>query len=1118
MRIKLLCCLMVFLLALPVAAKPPKGDYTAPSSAIIDNTTFISANRILMFVTNHGNFGRDLGGIFGHDYGTWYPYPVGQDTSIINGSVLQDYTPNYASGLWVGAIDSATGDIRIVISEYDSEYVPGPMSGGTFMPDAAEFKVYKLYADSLANNPNQAYLDYMTYGPALGAPFWEEDTYDDEGNLIGEAGEPRIYGDQFLWAVYNDADPNQHQNDAGTTAPLGLEVKQALFAFTRDDPLGDVVFMRYRIFNKGNRTLENCYFSLWCDPDLGLAGDDLVGCDTILGLGFCYNGDNDDGQYGPLPPPCWAFDFFQGPMVAGEEADTAIMWDFQRFPGMKNLGMTSFNKYINGTDPDNFNQTYWFMQGLTKTGSAYSYNGQVLTFVLSGDPVAGTGDLDFAPDDRRWMQTTGPITFRPGDSTEIVAASIAAQAVDRKTSISLMKFYDRFAQLTYDSAFVVLKPPARPVVSASKDEGQVVLYWTDTSEIDHGTYPFEGYAIYQGASPSGPWSRITNLDINNNIEDVFDEVFDPTTGVPEVRLVQNGTNEGIKRWIVIDEDIIRGVPIKDANTYHYRVVAYCAFPEGPLGLRVLSSNATVSLAPQPPPAGYSFEAEMEETLPVTHVAGVSGGVITPIVVDPNALTGDTYRIVFADTPGIVIDTIVPDPINEPNVVIYDSTNIAWHLMNVTTGQTLLMWQTNQNNDNDYMVTEGFMVKVSGPPPGFDGFSVVANADGPLDPPDAGAFNFADFPVPTFRDEEGYITDAQQVYRDANGRHGQWGFHTADVGGGTCSGSTWDDYEAFLERCLRSDNATRVGIYDFEMRFTGTYDDPGVGGSYGIEWYNDDNVFWVPFELWRTGLGTPDDPSDDVRLPFAIIDDYGLGNEGNDEYGLESWGCDATGSGDWEHSCSSLNNDPWTDWVYWWLPADDSPGEAGYNACVADMQAGVFDGSLLTGGGTATAEILARQVLVSWNGGEEPPFVQDLPEQGTVFRLTTGKPNASNDVFEFTTRAKTFAASESVLDAIRAVPNPYYLRGPYDPNPGASAIIFHNLPEVCTIRIYNLGGDLVRTLDKDQIDNGMLTWDVLTENLLPVASGIYIYVVDAPGFGTKVGKLAVFVQQEVLDIY
>jgi hypothetical protein len=480
---------------------------------------------------------------------------------------------------------------------------------------------------------------------------------------------------------------------------------------------------------------------------------------------------------------------------------------------------------------------------------------------------------------------------------------------------------------------------------------------------------------------------------------------------------------------------------------------------------------------------------MGDVLTVTHTAGVSGGVIEPMVVDPVALTGDSYRIVFADTLGIIIDTIIPDPINFPEDTVFDSTNIAWHLINVTNNDTLLMWQTNQEGDNDYQVTEGFMVKVAGPPPGFNSFEVVANADGVVDPPDAGAFWFRDFPVPTFNDPDGYITDAQQVYRDADGHHGQWGFHTAD-NGGSCSEGAGDrgPYDKFLERALRNDNATRVDIYDFEMRFTGSYDDPGTNGGYSIEWFNDDNVFWVPFELWRIGVGTPDDPSDDVRLMGAIIDDYGLAWEGDDVYSLESWGCGATGSGDWEHSASGANNDPFTDWVYWWLPTDETPGE-----------------------------IMARTVLVSWNGGEEPPFVQDLPELGTVFRMTTAKPNAASDVFEFSAPALTKTASADALDQIKAVPNPFYLTGGYDPNPGVYAIKWHHLPEECTIRIYNLGGDLVRTLEKDGED-AIASWDILTENGLPVASGIYIWVVDAPGFGTKVGKMAVFVEQEVLDIY
>jgi len=111
-----------------------------------------------------------------------------------------------------------------------------------------------------------------------------------------------------------------------------------------------------QIYNKGIKTLNQCYFSIWSDPDLGTAGDDLVGCDTTLGLGFVYNETNDDSQYGEAPPAL-GIDFFQGPMIDTlidptlTKLDTALMWG-QKYPYSKNLGMTSFNKYINGTDPD----------------------------------------------------------------------------------------------------------------------------------------------------------------------------------------------------------------------------------------------------------------------------------------------------------------------------------------------------------------------------------------------------------------------------------------------------------------------------------------------------------------------------------------------------------------------------------------------------------------------------------------------------------------------------------------------------------------------------------------------------------------------------------------------
>ncbi|KAA3635402.1 MAG: hypothetical protein DWP97_04820 [Calditrichaeota bacterium] len=1116
MKIKLLACLLVFLFALPLIAAPPlqQGKLVQNNSASVDNTTLIDINRILMFVTNHGNFGRDLSGLFGHDYGTWYPFTG--DTSDYHTGVVSNYTPNYASGLWVGAIDSASGDTLTTISEYSSEYVPGPMSGGTFLPDSPNYRVFKLWKDSLKNNPSVDYQDYLTYAvPDQGAPVWKltdgalfVDSLGDSLILsidstatppdtveLGYLNDPQVIGDQFLWSVYNDADPAQHANIE--TAPLGIEVKQSIYGFKRDDPLGDIVFMRYRIYNKGNKTLENCYMSIWADPDLGSSGDDFVGCDTLEGLGFVWNDNVIDANYDPNPVPAMGFDFLQGPLVAKTESGQpdGKMWG-QVYTDSTNLGMTSFNKYINGTDPDDEFQVYNYMRGLTRDGQDYTYNGQVLRYVLSGDPVSGQGDIDVASADRRWMQSTGPVTFRPGDSTEIYAAMILGQAIDNKVSISLLRYHDRFAQLTYDNDWRTIDPPAPPVLTSYKDENSISIGWTDTSEVDPGTYAFEGYAVFQGSTPNGPWKKITTFDYNNTIEDVFDETFNPNTASFEIVKVVDGDNFGIKRYLTITEDVINGGEIINLTEYHYRVEAYGVNVDAPLGLQVTRASATISVTPELKVPDIVYDVDPGDVLEVTHTAGVSDGVISPIVVNPQQLTGHTYRIEFADTLGIVVDTTQFDPINDPDSLLYDSINVAWHLYDVTDGVYKLMWQTNQSGDDSYLTIDGFTVKVAGPAAGFKSFEVVQNGAGAIDPPDPGAFSFQDFPTPG----DGNPTDAQQV------GDGHWGFHTAD-NGGTNDGGTRGSYAAFLERVMRNDNAEDVGIYDFEMRFT-------AGTHYAVGAFENapEPIYTVPFELWRIGISTPNDPSDDVRMLPWMID-----ADASNTYNLQGWGDSNNGAGDYEHSASSANNDPQTDWVYWILPADDSPGEAGYNADVATFDMGnmnvgtyAFDGE----------EVMARTVLVNWNGGSEPPFNQDLPEEGTVFRLITGKPNSSSDVFTFSTPAPSALASKSeeLLDKIVAVPNPFYLSSTYNDNPGSYTLKFYHLPTECTITIYNLAGEYIQTIDKNDPNTSVAEWDILTENGLPVSSGIYIYVVDAPGYGQKIGKMAIFVQQEVLQIY
>jgi hypothetical protein len=126
----------------------------------------------------------------------------------------------------------------------------------------------------------------------------------------------------------------------------------------------------------------------------------------------------------------------------------------------------------------------------------------------------------------------------------------------------------------------------------------------------------------------------------------------------------------------------------------------------------------------------------------------------------------------------------------------------------------------------------------------------------------------------------------------------------------------------------------------------------------------------------------------------------------------------------------------------------------------------------------------------------------------------------NDFWTFTTTAAergNVAAARSELARTKAVPNPYFAHSAYELSQFNRVIKFTHLPERCTIRIFNLAGDPIRTLDKND-GTSLTTWDLQTDRGLPVGSGVYIFHIDAPGVGTHVGKVAVFMEKERLNVY
>ena len=121
----------------------------------------------------------------------------------------------------------------------------------------------------------------------------------------------------------------------------------------------------------------------------------------------------------------------------------------------------------------------------------------------------------------------------------------------------------------------------------------------------------------------------------------------------------------------------------------------------------------------------------------------------------------------------------------------------------------------------------------------------------------------------------------------------------------------------------------------------------------------------------------------------------------------------------------------------------------------------------------------------------------------------GATNFWNPLYTFSTAnvatdlGNTEALSDA-LDQINVVPNPYYAYSAYESSKLDNRIKITNLPEVCTISIFNLQGVMVRQFSKaDPLTS--LDWDLKNEQNVPIAGGIYIIHVDVPGIGNRTLK-------------
>lgn len=1105
---KIMTCVIIvaLLFALGLTAAPADGQPLSKTAA-----------------ATAGQVTRTLSNISNWSYWVYYNGQTGHAPDGSSGGVYPRGTAGaiYQDGfVWGGRVNGSTTDIRVGGQTYNIGTVPGwVITGGDYgshviassadprvrvyrirqdyeslthaqlVQDAAEQNMVDASSVTTAMTQeiiDQYALDWEEWPVDLGAPYYDIDT---DGAWTDGVDIPGIaQADQVVWYVCNDYNQSATTGLYGSN-PIGLELQTTLWAYNQPGVrLGQIVFRSNKLINKSNYTMTDMYVSMWADPDLGSASNDFCGCDTVLSLGYAYNGEATDSDYDAfdLAPPAFGYDFFQGPVVAGAANDTAI-FELDYLPGYKNLPMTSFGWFSAGSpisDPDlgeysGTLQFYNLMRGYVPTDDVINptpwYEGNnsanaETKFPLWGDPVAGTGDLDgaaggyFPPGDRRICLSSGPFDFAPGDVQEVVVAILGGLGANAIGSVADLKTTDAVAQQLFDGLFrEVPKPPVSPNVTARPFEQSIVLEWgsdvarvAQIEETEVSGYVFEGYNVYQlphGTATKDQAVRIATYDLDNGIKLIYENRTPAAYEGEEVSVpIIYGNDGGVQRYIIIEWDYINNKPLYEGSTYYFAVTAYNQnHDEGRLAEKAMESSVVpMAVTLQEPLPGVGLNAAVQSQIPVEHTAGASGGQLAVTVVDPFAITGHDYKVTFT--------------YNE------DSTEVLFNVIDVTDGNTLLSSGNAQVSDLSEKagapVVDGLEIKVAGPPSGIK--HVIQ-----LDAPNG---NMVDNNL--FLNLN-YTGDGSQPWHRAGGALPFYLDNPLHALNGAWAAAVFDRFQSF-------------GTSDIEIVF----------GDSSVAWsYLNDVVLTekVPFAVYKYDLdGT-------IRRLFpAIYDGMVTGTDGTWDYG--------TGEGYFGGEAFER--------IY----AYDNSAD-GYK--VADEAAYI-----------AANDIYAAPSSTGWGSPDNPyvyPQLNNLiiamyvdppaapPANGTVIRFNTHKPNDITDVFEFSTAGLDPTSSDSLLalaiEKINVFPNPYYAYNELSTSPYNQYVTFTHLPAKATIKIYNLAGVLVRTISHDNAAAQFAQWDLMNASNIPVASGMYIAHIDMPDVGEqKILKFMIIQSKQILEYY
>ena len=510
------------------------------------------------------------------------------------------------------------------------------------------------------------------YSASKGDYPWYDDILGKDDIVCGSDRRISLFGDETHWWVFNDKG-NIHTETNGEPIGMEIRAQAFVFATNDEvnrmtfynyelinrgtQTLYNTYFSQYVDADLGNYADDY----VGCDVTRGLG---------YCFNGDNFDQDNAGKKGYGSNPPAIGVDFFEGPYQDADNFDNpgphkdpitkkftipsvtdainqkGIVYaglgigygdgiaDNERF-GMKRFNYYTANASQNQADPTTAANFYNYMNGKWRFGDRTVFGGtgfpgsagstSVFTdYMFPGDSDTlnwGTGGIDPGfknwseqtnnnpAGDRRFVQSAGPFTLRPGAVNNITVGIVYARSTegDLLASVRSLKRADTKAQALFDNCFRILEPPSAPKLTIQELNRELILMLENPStsnnknekyieedfniaDPDNGilidkNYRFEGYQIYQMKTKDGSIADIGNTDkarlvaqcdVKNNIKNIINFEFDEELGfsIPTVKVIAD--NRGIKHSFKVTEDQFSSGERRLVNfkQYYYIAVAY----------------------------------------------------------------------------------------------------------------------------------------------------------------------------------------------------------------------------------------------------------------------------------------------------------------------------------------------------------------------------------------------------------------------------------------------------------------------------------------------------------------------------------------------------------------